>query len=71
MFVNGDDSNLFREHYQDAEEQMPTSHLVSEPLDRGKSMTAYFDASHAANKVIRRFGTTKVLSRILHFLCLL
>lgn len=57
MFANGDGSNLLREHYQDAEEQMPTPHLVSEPLGRGISMTAYVDASHAANRVIRRNHT--------------
>ena len=42
----------FKEHYRDAEDEEP----FNQPQPRGRSviMTAYVDASHAANKVTRR-----------------
>ena len=42
----------FKEIYRDAEEQLP--HTMPVPRGRSLTMTAFVDASHAANKVTRR-----------------
>jgi hypothetical protein len=42
----------FAEIYRDAEEQLP--HRMPTPRGRGLTMTAFVDASHAANKMTRR-----------------
>ena len=59
VFENGSTAKDFKEQYQDAEEELPT-HM---PKPRGKAVriTAFFDASHAANKVTRRSHTGFVI----------
>ena len=51
----GDDSSTFRDHYREAQEELP-AHM---PPPRGNpvTMTCYVDASHAANKITRRSHT--------------
>ena len=56
-FASCDDRQLFLEQYRDATEQLPPNHLIPTPLGRSISITAYVDASHAANKVTRRSHT--------------
>lgn len=45
----------FAEHYRDAEESLP--HRMPKPRGRAVSVTAFVDASHAANKKTRRSHT--------------
>jgi hypothetical protein len=45
----------FLEHYRDAEEELPAR--MPRPRGRSVSMTAFMDASHAANKKTRRSHT--------------
>ena len=54
MFT-GDDADVFLDHYRDAKEQMPER--MPQPRGRPVTMTAFVDASHAANKVTRRSHT--------------
>ena len=50
MFT-GNDADMFKEQYCDAEEEIP----INAPKPRGRcvQITAYVDASHAANKLTR------------------
>ena len=54
MFT-GDDADVFLDHYRDAKEQMPER--MPQPRGRPVTMTAFVDASHAANKVTKRSHT--------------
>jgi hypothetical protein len=56
FITNKDD---FSEMYRDAEELMP--HRMPSPRGRGITMTAFVDASHAANTVTRRSHTGYVI----------
>lgn len=56
-FANGDSVDTFREQYRDAEEEIPPKHMLPEALGIPVTITAYVDASHAANKVTRRSHT--------------
>ena len=49
----------FAEIYRDAEEPLP--HRMPQPRGRSVTTTAYVDASHAANKMTRRFRTGFVI----------
>ena len=51
----GNTTEQFKEYYRDAEEQLP--HRMPKPRGRSVHMTAFVDASHAANKVNRRSHT--------------
>ena len=57
----GDDAEVFRETYWDAEEELPPDHMMPEPRGRSVNTTAFVDASHAANKVARRSHTGFVI----------
>jgi hypothetical protein len=50
-----DNAGEFREQYRDAKEEMP--HKMPAPRGRPIKITAFVDASHAANKVTRRSHT--------------
>ena len=52
-------SELFKEQYRDAEEQIPEN--MPHPRGRMVTTTAYVDASHAANKMTRRSHTGFIL----------
>ena len=54
MFI-GNTAKQFKEHYRDAEEEMPAR--MPKPRGRPVNITAFVDASHAANKVNRRSHT--------------
>ena len=56
---NGNTSEDFREFYRDANEEVPSN--APTPLGRTVSITAFVDASHAANKVTRRSHTGYIL----------
>ena len=53
--LNGSRSEQFREHYRDAKEEIPMR--IPKPKGRSIHMTAFVDASHAANKVNWRSHT--------------
>jgi hypothetical protein len=56
-WFSGDTAETFKDQYRDAKEELPPAHML--PMARGRSvtMTAFVDASHAANKVTRRSHT--------------
>ena len=56
-FAAGDSVEIFREQYRDAKEELPPEHITPISLGCPVSITAYVDASHAANKVTRRSHT--------------
>ena len=58
MFT-GNEPHDFREFYRDAEEQLPNN--MPKPRGRRVTMTAFVDASHAANKVTRRSHTGYII----------
>lgn len=58
---NGDAPEVFKQTYRDAEEQIPPPHMLPPPRGRPITITAFVDASHAANKVTRRSHTGFVL----------
>ena len=58
MFT-GNEPHDFCEFYCDAEEQLPNN--MTKPRGRGVTTTAFFDASHAANKVTRRSHTGYII----------
>ena len=49
-WLEGDDTQTFRDQYRDAEEQLPDNHLFPEPHGVSVSTTAYTNSSYAANK---------------------
>ena len=51
-FIFNEDTEAFLEHYRDAKEEVPAQ--MPTPRGRSVTMTAFVDASHAANKVTRR-----------------
>ena len=59
---NDEDPNVFREQYRDAKEELPGN--MPRPRGRGMKITAFVDASHAANKVTRRSHTFHFLIRL-------
>ena len=60
-WFQGDSVENLKDQYQDAEEQLPPKQMC--PEDRGVpvSTTAYVDASHAANKVLRSGHTGSIV----------
>ena len=60
-WATGDPSEVFKQTYRDAKEQLPPSHMQPPPRGRSVSITAFVDASHAANKVTRRSHSGFVL----------
>ncbi len=55
----GDNADVFKDQYRDAEEELPPNM----PVPRGRSVTttAFVDALHAANKVTRRSHTGYII----------
>ncbi len=60
-WFEGDSEEIFRNQYRDAWEQLPDTAMMPQPLGMPASITAYVDASHAANKVTRRSHTGFVI----------
>jgi hypothetical protein len=60
-WFQGDDADVFKEQYRDAEEQLPPPHMCPKPRGRQVNTTAYVDSSHAANRVTRRSHTGFIL----------
>ena len=59
IFHNHSNEEDFKELYRDAEEELPTN--MPTPLGKTVTITAFVDASHAANKVTRRSHTGFIL----------
>ena len=55
----GDNSSNFRDQYRDAIEELPSN--MPTPRGNGVVITAFVDASHAANKVTRRSHTGYII----------
>ena len=53
----GDSADTFKDQYRDAKEELPPAHMLPKERGRSVTMTAFVDASHAANKVTRRSHT--------------
>ena len=52
-WFQGDCIEIFKDHYQDTEDQLPPSQMCPETIGVTVSTTSYVGASHAANKVPR------------------
>ena len=56
-WFSGDTAKTFRDRYRDAKEELLPKHMLPQGRGRSITMTAFVDASHAANKVTRRSHT--------------